>query len=472
MTSQHVVATVAPIDTPSAEGARALGALQLQARVLAQRDFPSASTTFVSELASLLGCSRVTLGFTRRDAIGLVAVSGGGHDKLQGDDFTAIADAMDEARQQSASIHLPADGATRPLVTLAHVRLRQRQGGAVATLPIMQWGETVGAVSFEWITPPDELAALVRALEAPVNLIGPVLDLMRRREKALWWHVLDKLRTGLRHLSERPRLRIVMGTAVVALVLLAVVPVPHQVGGNARVEGAQQRSLAAPANGFLKAAHVRPGDHVQQGQVLAELATEDLVLLQQKWRSELGQQEHAYAAALAQADRAQMVIALARGEQAQAQLALVDADLARSAIVAPFQGVVLEGDLSQSIGAPLERGKALMVLAPGDAQRVVVEVDERDVADVQPGQRGRLALSALPWDTIALQVTRVTPVSRVVEGRNVFEVEARMDPADATRVRPGLRGTAKIAVGQAPLIWSWTHRAVAQARLFLWRWWA
>ncbi len=470
MTLEHVVAT--STITVAAVDASALGALHLQARVLAHRDFAAAATAFVSELAAALGCTRVTLGFTRRDAIGLVAVSGGGHDKLQGDDFTAIADAMDEARQQAASIHVPADGATRPLVTLAHVRLRQRQGGAVASLPIMQWGEAVGVVTFEWMHVPPQLAAQVHALESPVNLVGPVLDLMRRREKALWWHGMDKLRTAARHVSERPRLRFVLGAAAVGVLLLAVVPVPYHVGGMARVQGEEQRSVAAPADGFLKAAHVRPGDRVQRGQVLAEMATDDLQLVQQKWNSELGQQQHAYAAALANADRAQMVIALARADQAQAQLALVDADLARSVILAPFPGVVLEGDLSQSIGSPIERGKPLMVLSPGDAQRVVVEVDERDVAEVRVGQSGRLALSALPWDTIALQVTRVTPIARVAEGRNVFEVEARMAPEDAARVRPGLRGAAKIAVGRAPLLWNWSHHALAQLRLVLWRWWA
>jgi multidrug efflux pump subunit AcrA (membrane-fusion protein) len=471
MPLQMAVTTPATETASDAPVASAAQALQLQAAVLAFRDFQPAATAFVTELARHHGCLRATLGFARRKVFAVVAVSGGGPQKFAGDDFAAIADAMDEARQQSASVHVPADGATRSLVTLAHGRLRQRHGGAVATLPILQWGEVVGAVTLEWSAPPPDLPGLVHHLETTVNLVGPVLDLMRRRDKPFWLQLPDGLRSAQQGLAERPVLRYGLLAALVALPLLTLLPVPHDVGGQAHVEGEQQRTLVAPADGFLKVVHVRPGDTVRRDQVLAEMATDDLLLQQRKWQSEFGQQEHAYASALAQADRAAMVIALARTEQARAQLALVEMDLSRSSIVAPFDGVVLQGDLVESVGAPFERGKPMLVLAPGDAQRVVVAVDERDVARVQPGQKGQLALSALPWEAIGIEVVRVTPVARVAEGRNVFEVEAKMDAAATARVRPGLQGAARIEVGSAPLLWIWTHRAIETTRLAFWRWW-
>jgi hypothetical protein len=80
---------------------------------------------------------------------------------------------------------------------------------------------------------------------------------------------------------------------------------------------------------------------------------------------------------------------------------------------------------------------------------VIVEVDERDIGRVRVGQPGSLALSALPWDTLAVKVTRVTPMANAVEGRNVFEVEAALD-AQPDTLRPGLRGVARIAVGREP----------------------
>jgi multidrug resistance efflux pump len=44
---------------------------------------------------------------------------------------------------------------------------------------------------------------------------------------------------------------------------------------------------------------VRPGDLVKAGQVLAELAEQDLQLEHNRWASELAQHENAYAAAMA-----------------------------------------------------------------------------------------------------------------------------------------------------------------------------
>lgn len=442
----------------------------LQARILAHRSFAPAATAFVSELAVAYRCLRVSIGFIRRDAIRLAAVSGGGHDKMDGAEYDAIADAMDEARQQDASVCLPRSSQARSLVTIAHQRLRRRHGCSVLTVPLMAWGEPVGAVTFEWTDPRFDAHAVATELETTVNLVAPILELMRQRERPVWVRGLEEVGRIGRSIASRPHTRIAAGVAAVILVTVVAIPLPHRVGGNARIEGQQQRTLAAPADGYLKSVHVRPGDAVRRGQLLVEMADDDLILRSRRWESEAAQQEHAYSTALATQDRSAMVIALARADQARTQLALVEADLDRSAIVAPFDGVILQGDLSQSIGAPFERGKALLLLTPDDQQRVVIHVDERDIGRVAVGQPATLALSALPWDTIDLTVIRVTPIARLDEGRNGFEVEARIAADDAARVRPGLQGVARIEVGHAPLGWIWTHRLIDRLRLAWWRW--
>ena len=96
-----------------------------------------------------------------------------------------------------------------------------------------------------------------------------------------------------------------------------------------------------------------------------------------------------------------------------------------------------------------------------------VRVPEQDVGYVAAGQRGRLALAALPGDSVEIVVERVTPVSEVVDGRNVFEVEARLLAAPDS-LRPGMQGMAKLEVGNARLLWLYTHDAVDWLRLKLW----
>lgn len=376
---------------------------------------------------------------------------------------------MDEAVQQGSSIFWPAQGA--PAIRQAHRALLADRGGAVATLPIVYLGRPVGAVICEWSTSPDRLPELVAELENNVSLAGPVLYLMHRRELSLprrmgeaWRERLAALRDG-----SRTRLAVGIGTAVAALAVLLALPADHRVGGRARVEGEQTRAMVAPADGYLNAVHVRPGDRVAAGQLMLEMSDQELLLQQRRWSSELGQHENAYASALARADRAAMVIALARMDEARAHLGMVEAELARTRITAPFDGIVVDGDLSQSLGAPLERGKGLLQLAPLQRYRVMLQIDERDIAAVRLGQRGELALSALPWDSLPIEVVRITPVARAVEGRNVFEVEAGVT-ADAERIRPGLEGVGKLEVGRAPRAWVWFHGVAEWLRLALWSW--
>jgi multidrug resistance efflux pump len=227
--------------------------------------------------------------------------------------------------------------------------------------------------------------------------------------------------------------------------------------------------MVAPADGYLKRALVRPGDRVKQGQVVAELADEDLKLEERKAQSEVSQLENSYGTALVKQDRAEVAILGAKLEEARAQLALVQSRLQRTQMTAPFDSVVTTGDLTQSLGAPVKKGEVLMTLAPEHDFRVILEVDERDVADVQLGKSGSLALSALPGDTFALEVTRITPVATTGQGRNYFEVEAKLK-ANADQLRPGLLGVGKVEAGSRSLLWIWTHRVSDWVRLTVWSW--
>ena len=74
--------------------------------------------------------------------------------------------------------------------------------------------------------------------------------------------------------------------------------------------------------------------------------------------------------------------------------------------------MVVSGDLTQSLGAPVERGTVLYEVAPMSAFRVILKVDERDMADVAAGQRGNILLSAFPQ---AYQ--ELYPVNQTADGQ-------------------------------------------------------
>ena len=108
-------------------------------------------------------------------------------------------------------------------------------------------------------------------------------------------------------------------------------------------------------------------------------------------------------------------------------------------------------------------------IAPLDGYRIIIEIDERDIADIMPGQRGLLTLAALPEWPLQLTLQRITPVSTTGKGRNRFRVEARLD-AQPKGLRPGMEGVAKVDIERRRLIWIWTHDLVDWLRLQAWAW--
>jgi len=209
---------------------------------------------------------------------------------------------------------------------------------------------------------------------------------------------------------------------------------------------------------------------VRQGDLLCRLDDREIKLERLKWATQKEELLRQYSDAMAKHERAQVLIVQAKADQAEAQVNLADEELARIRLVAPFDGVVTSGDLSQSLGTPVERGQVLFEVAPLGGYRVIAQVDERDIGYVASGQKGELELAAVPGEVLRFRVSKVTPVSTAKEGRNYFRVESKLEK-NSTRLRPGMEGAGHIVVERRRLIWIWTHDMVEWVSLKLWTWW-
>jgi RND family efflux transporter MFP subunit len=243
----------------------------------------------------------------------------------------------------------------------------------------------------------------------------------------------------------------------------------YRVSAKTVLEPVVQRAAVAPFNGFIREAPVRAGALVEAGQLLCLLDDRELKLERLKSLGRAEELRKESNKAMAEQKASQVEIVSAQLHQVEAEIALYDDQLARTRVVAPFNGIVVTGDLSQQLGAPVDKGKVLFEVAPLDAYRLIVEVDERDIADVRAGQTGTLMLSAFPSETIPFTVETVTPVSTAKEGRNFFRVESQFEkPHD--RLQPGMEGAGKVSIDRRRLIWTWTHQVTDWIRLALWSW--
>ena len=457
------------VELPASNSARIL---QLLATVEAHERFTEAATAFATELAIAFACERVSIGLSGRRRVKVEALSHATEFRANQSLLRDIGAAMEEAVWQGATLIYPLPEGAQPRVDRAHADLAQRHGSAwISTVPLIKSGQPCGAITLERSNATPMGRAELTLCENIAALLGPLLEIKRTVDRPWPAKLAGALSEAVAPLfgSGHLAVKAVAGAALAVLLGAAFITADYRVSAPARLEGAVQRVLAAPADGYLKQTHVRPGDHVKEGQLVAELADEDLKLEERKAQSEVSQLENSYGTALVKQDRAEVAILGAKLEEVRAQLALAQARLQRTQVQAPFDGIVITGDLTQSLGAPVKKGETLMTVAPEHDFRVIVEVDERDIADVKLGKPGSLALSALPADTFPLEVTRITPVATTGPGRNYFEVEAKLK-GKAEQLRPGLLGVGKVEAGSRSLLWIWTHRISDWARLTLWSW--
>jgi hypothetical protein len=446
--------------------------VELLSTFLEQSNFEAAAAACVTELAAFLGCDRVSLGVLERRRIRMVALSHATQFDRHSNLARAIEAAMEEAVDQRETILYPDGMSGRPTVDQAHAALATGFGsGVVLTLPLISRSQVVGALCMEragnyrFERPALELAEGVAAL------IGPLADMQRGNERALPAHLATRA-SGFWERLAGPRnagLKVVLLLVLAVIAYISIASGTYRITAETNVEGSVQRVVAAPFQGFIAEAKVRPGDTVKAGDLVARLDDRDLRLERLKTLAQREQYSKQYREAMAKGDRAQIKILGTLVEQQDAQVQLLDEQLSRTTIAAPFDGVVVSGDLSQQLGAPVERGQVLFEIAPLDSYRVVLQVNERDIADVAVGQSGKLTLSSLPGEKIDFRVAKITPVNTPKEGRNFFRVEAA-PLGGIDRVRPGMEGVGKIEVDERRLIWIWTRDIVNWARLWVWSW--
>lgn len=436
----------------------------------AEPDVHKASLAIANRLAQRFACQRVMLALEKRKSVRVIAVSHSAVFEEKAALVHAAAQAMSEALDQRARIAFPEPPGSALLAAAMHRRYAEESGSAALCSCVLEAGGEVQAV---WLLERDRpfTAGELEFLDLLAAALAPVVESRRAASESLAGHARRSLRRLANALTDGSYPALKLGGVLLAALLAAaaMIPLDYRVSAPALVEGSHQRASVAAFQGYIREAPARAGDEVREGQTLALLEDKDLQLERQRWEAEVELARQRAREARGAADRVALRLAAAQMQQANAQLQLVLENLSRARVAAPFDGVVVRGDLTQQLGSPVERGTVLFEVAPLDAWRVILKVDERDIVDVHEGRPGELVLASMPGERLPFRVKRVTPVSTPQEGRNYFRVEAEMLEGGA-RLRPGMEGVAKVEAGERTLLWLWTHRLVDWLALTWWEW--
>jgi multidrug resistance efflux pump len=445
----------------------------LLASVLAEEKFNEAATVFVTELATVMKCDRVSLGFVKKSRIRMEAISHNASFSKQMNLVQFIGAAMEEALLQRSEIIFPSPSGARMLVLRDHEELARRHNGeSILTIALHAKEKYYGAITLERGADSPFREEEISVCRGIVALIAPVLEEKRQNDRLLVQKAAESLKTQAQRLLGRGYAgrKLVLGLLILLVTFFSFAEGQYRLTATSTLEPLVRRSIASPFNGYVKDSAARSGDLVKKGAVLCNLDSRDLHLERGRWLNQQTQYQRQRQEALAMNDRAKANIITSQIDQANAQLSLVQNQLKRTSLVAPFDGIVVSGDLSQRIDGSVEQGEVLFELAPLNSYRVILQVDEYRIADVSTGQKGVLVLPALAGSGFDFVVDKITPMSSQKDGKNYFRVEARLLNSSDT-LRPGMEGVGKIQIDRRKLIKIWTRDMLDWMRLKVWYWW-
>ncbi len=469
--------------------------LQLTTSVATAEGFEAAAMNFCNELSNRSNASRVSVGWIKGTSIKVKALSHTEKFDKKQDLIVRIQRVMEECMDQEEPVRFDSEGTRSDNVTREAESLCRSQGdSSVYAVPLRRRAELVGVVVLEY-TPPAKLTdEVANALAVTADLLAP--QLWDRHENDRWIAVKvgksiaagTKVAIGPKHVLAKLIIALVIGIAVV---LVFWQPMYH-VSAPFQFISAQKRTLSAPYEGFIDQVKVKPGQRFIKGQLL-------LVLDATETRKRLAKAEADYGAYMATYTKeisnkedegapGRAATALEQAKSAQAEADLYKYQMSRATMVAPFDGIVLKGDLDDKIGAHVQNGDPLMeIQETGQTLEAELQVAERDIHylkeapidlskpfDVKTlkdtnGWRGKLSANSTPDREVGFSVKRIVPLGNAdaKDADNTFKVIVLLDE-QPDFIKPGMAGEARVDVGNRRLGWIWTHRLVDWMRLKLW----
>ena len=344
---------------------------------------------------------------------------------------------------ENRSLVVPASGEDARFLEAA---LLARQFGSHSAVALLPATDTHSYGLFAFGAKDEALPLLTGALDLATILAAPRTPASERRR----W-----LRRGL-----------VWGILAALAVWLAL-PAPIAVTATGEATARDLIVVAMPSDGFLKQMHVRPGDRVAIGDVLAEFDSPSLrdMLAEEQLNATI--ETLSAQAALAENRYSDYQISTERLKIVTTRIAQISDRIAGLRIAATAEGEVIEAMPDSTTGAFARTGDKVAAIQTSDAMRMKLTFARLDARLVLPDMTGTAYFRGTAGRTFALRV--LTPATVIEDARTGNEViEAVAEITDPEGVIAGMSGVASLDGPRAPRIVSYGRYAYEFIRRVAW----
>jgi HlyD family secretion protein len=148
--------------------------------------------------------------------------------------------------------------------------------------------------------------------------------------------------------------------------------------------------------------------------------------------------------------------AVAQVRSAQGALKTIQDQIKETAVVAPFDGIVLEkyADVGAFVSPSMGGGSgssassSSLLNLTSVRQQVVVNLSESQIAKVKLGQSVTIKADAFPGEQFAGKVEQIAPQAKISQNVTSVEVRVSIESVTATKLAAGMNVEANFAVGQ------------------------
>ena len=433
-----------------------------------EEKFATAALVLCNELKARFRASRASLGWIDNGRIELQASSHTREFDRRSVEAANLSRTMEECLDQNEEIFYPSRGSS--FVAREHERFGGVEGmDALLSVPFRVKGMPVGVITLERNDEPfseEEIYSLRLAADLSATFLGD----LRARSRWFGVRLLVAFRDCLAGFLGPVGLwwKVTAFLVLTFFVTAAFLPWQFRVDANFVLKTDGTTYVTAPFDGFIGEVNATAGDAVSPSQCLLIMDTNDLRVRIAEAEAKHTRQEAEERSARGEGAFAEAETARLRTREAEAELSLLRKRLERSVLRAQFAGLVIEGDLRERIGSPVKQGEVLFKVAQLEGVFPQLDIDEREILEVDVGALGESAFVSRPDHRYAFRVLRMDPTALPTKEGNVFRLRAEfLDPAESWW-RPGMEGVAKINAGERTLLWILTRRAVDWIRLKLW----